>query len=345
MQTPIKNLGYGGNGLTDLQYALAQLQGLTLSGPITGATAGTKMIVPEGIDIQDYIVKGLLQASGGQFSAVPLIVADDRAVGTITLAGFAATNTVTVDGVVYTGTNTQATPSGALPLGQFSIGVNDTATAANLAKVLGNDGNVVASSIGAVITVNAAKEGTAGNAITLAISANGTVSGATLTGGANGVETGTVTCAGVLAGDTVTFDTQVFTAVAAGTGNPVEEYQFIASPSANDLIEIGVEPVPAATLAATPNSATAYYLAHQINALEGAEYTASVAVAVVTVNMVEAGVDPLNAVLVSSNGTRLAVSGSGTFTAALRGVTSTTNCAGGNLFVLWMKTYRGDLSL
>ena len=106
-----------------------------------------------------------------------------QASGTVTLSSMVAADTVTVNGTVFTCVASGATNN------QFNVGASDTITAANLAAAINSSTTaafrnlVTASSSAAVVTVVSNPEGVLGNAITLAISAHGSVSGATLTGG------------------------------------------------------------------------------------------------------------------------------------------------------------------
>lgn len=106
--------------------------------------------------------------------------------GTITLSSFVNSNTITINGTVFTGETSGATGN------QFNIGGSDTITAANAVAAINASATaivanvVTASSAGAVITITAKEAGTIGNLGTLAISANGSVSGANLTGGTDG---------------------------------------------------------------------------------------------------------------------------------------------------------------
>lgn len=109
-----------------------------------------------------------------------------QATGTVTFSSIAAGDTVVIGGVTFTGSNT---PSGT---SQFLTGTTDTASAASLASVIGQNTTanklVTAVSSGAVTTLTAVQPGTSGNFITLTISAHGSVSGATLTGGSVGAQ-------------------------------------------------------------------------------------------------------------------------------------------------------------
>jgi hypothetical protein len=104
------------------------------------------------------------------------------ATGTITLtANLNATDTVTVDGVVYTAVASGATGN------QFNIGGTAALTATAMAAIINGSTNVAAAAVGAVVTLTAKVTGHGGNARTVATNAAAriTLSGATLTGGAN----------------------------------------------------------------------------------------------------------------------------------------------------------------
>ena len=111
---------------------------------------------------------------------------ETRATGTVTFSSFVQPNTVTVNGQALTGV---ATPSG---VAEFAIGGSDTLTALNFAALVDDGGIAVffgivsADSSSTVATLTADVPGVIGNAITLAISANGSVSGSRLSGGNDG---------------------------------------------------------------------------------------------------------------------------------------------------------------
>lgn len=113
----------------------------------------------------------------------PTTVATVAARGSLTLlANLIANDTVTVDGVVYTAVASGATGQ------QFNIGANAAATATAMAAIINPSANVAAVATGAVVNLTAKALGLAGNARALATNAAAriTLSGATLTGGANG---------------------------------------------------------------------------------------------------------------------------------------------------------------
>src|SRR5579872_447490 len=91
-----------------------------------------------------------------------------QASGTITFSSFAAADTITIDGVVFTGEASGATGN------QFNIGASDTITAANAVAAInasttsGLNSMIVASSSGAVITIKSLIPGYIGNMNTLA---------------------------------------------------------------------------------------------------------------------------------------------------------------------------------
>ncbi|MBK7865213.1 MAG: hypothetical protein IPJ65_42770 [Archangiaceae bacterium] len=193
-----------------------------------------------------------------------LTAAQRRATATVTCATAIAGNTITVNGVLFTGTAGAVTPGEAT----FSIDTGDTATATSIAAQVNAyaspklSGVLAARSSAAVVTFYAIAQGTAGNALTLATSDNGTLakSGATFANGA------------ALANNT--FD---FAGTNATTG--------------------------AAIAAAIAASTTA--------AIQTVTASADATTGVVTVTNKVAGVAGNATTFVSSNGTRLAVTGSG----------------------------------
>lgn len=107
-----------------------------------------------------------------------------QASGTVTAAVAIAGNTVTINGVVFTGVASGAVGN------QFNIGGTDAITATNIAAAInasvtaGVQGVVTAAAVGTVVTITAVQPGLTGNAISLASSgATLAVSGAKLTGG------------------------------------------------------------------------------------------------------------------------------------------------------------------
>lgn len=113
----------------------------------------------------------------------PTSVATVAAKGSLTLlANLIANDTVTVDGVVYTAVASGATGQ------QFNIGANAAATATAMAAVINPSANVAAVATGTVVNLTAKALGLPGNARALATNAAAriTLSGTTLTGGANG---------------------------------------------------------------------------------------------------------------------------------------------------------------
>lgn len=105
--------------------------------------------------------------------------------GTATFSTVVATNTVTIGGVTFTGSDT---PTGAV---QFLTGATDALSAASLASVVNANTTankiVKASSSGAVVTFTAVVPGVSGNFITLAkVGAPISISGALLAGGTVG---------------------------------------------------------------------------------------------------------------------------------------------------------------
>lgn len=122
--------------------------------------------------------------SGANPASVRTMIGAAKATGTVTFSSVAEDNTVTINGVVFTGKDEPATAV------QFLTGTTDTASATSLAALINAnatlDGLVVATSAAGVVTLTAKESGEGGNAITLAISAGGTVSAARMAGGTDG---------------------------------------------------------------------------------------------------------------------------------------------------------------
>jgi len=138
------------------------------------------------VEALENFLSGLANGSNS-----PVTIVEDsgavRASGTVTFSGIAAGDTVTINGRVYTGSDT---PSGAQ---QFLTGTTDAASATSLAAKINADtsalvsGVVTASPSSAVTTITAVWPGAEGNGLTIAISAHGSVSGSgKLTSGAAG---------------------------------------------------------------------------------------------------------------------------------------------------------------
>jgi hypothetical protein len=169
---------------------------------ISGNTAGSSLLLPlqyltnvsianafrnigrwfESIGSGSRSFKGFVHAGG------------TRATNAVTFSSFVATNTVTVNGVTLTG---RATPT---LVSEFTVGATDAITAQNFANVingLGTIGNppakvwgvVTATVASNVVTLNFVAPGAIGNLGTLAISANGSVTGANFASGADGTIT------------------------------------------------------------------------------------------------------------------------------------------------------------
>jgi hypothetical protein len=139
-------------------------------------------------------------------------VANTFAFGTVTLASALAGDTVTVNGLLYTGVaGAKANNT------EFSIDTSDTAAGIDLADSINNDarvgtsGDISATESTGVVTMTSDVAGVAGNAITL-VSSNGTRAAVTgsgfLTGGVDAM--------------TVTVNGLVYTAVAGAKANDTQ---------------------------------------------------------------------------------------------------------------------------
>ncbi len=124
------------------------------------------------------------QTSGGHPCSILTRINSVKASGTITLSAHVATNTVTINGVTLTAV------SGAAGANQYDVSGGDTTGAASLVLAIAANATLASmvqgtSALG-VVTVTAVVPGAIGNAVTLAISANGSVSAARMAGGTNG---------------------------------------------------------------------------------------------------------------------------------------------------------------
>lgn len=143
------------------------------------AESGAVMLA--GLKVKDYFKR---ITSGMRPATVQTKVNAVKATGTITLSSHVATDTVTINGVTLTAIASGANSS------QYNVGVDDTATAANLVATINAHTTlstmVLATSALGVVTLTALIPGAIGNAVTLAISAHGSVSAARMASGANG---------------------------------------------------------------------------------------------------------------------------------------------------------------
>jgi phage tail sheath gpL-like len=129
--------------------------------------------------------------NGNQVSYAKVSVGALQATGTVTFSSFVADDTVTVNGVVFTGKVSPSTTT------EFAIGSSNTECATNFAAKINASalahivGVVTATSALAVVTLTAVQPGLSGNQQTLAISAHGSVSAARLASGSDGTQVAT----------------------------------------------------------------------------------------------------------------------------------------------------------
>lgn len=152
----------------------------------------------------EYITTGLhkIEAILG-LVVIGTSAAPVRATGTVTFSATdpTETETITVDGIVYVINATPATTGAysvdlntteATMAANFAAAINRTGTAGtDYSLYIGGHPSVYATVASAVVTLTARVPGVVGNAITLAAAGGSTtVSGATLTGGADSVAAG-----------------------------------------------------------------------------------------------------------------------------------------------------------
>jgi phage tail sheath gpL-like len=122
--------------------------------------------------------------TGAAWASIRVVQGAVSAVNAVTFSSIAEDDTVTVCGTVFTGKDA---PAGAV---QFETGVSDASSAASLASVINAHTTVgklvTASAAAAVVTLTCNTPGLVGNFLTLAISAHGSVTGATFASGAEG---------------------------------------------------------------------------------------------------------------------------------------------------------------
>lgn len=132
------------------------------------------------------------EASGNvAFTSMRVCAGATKATGTVTFSstGPLATETVTVNGVVFTARASGATGNEWNRSNTASVNATRLAAAINASSSVGVVDTVVASASGAVVTITSVAAGQGANQITLAEAATNTaVSGATLTGGTDGTQ-------------------------------------------------------------------------------------------------------------------------------------------------------------
>lgn len=169
---------------------------------VVGKTAGSSLTVPLA-NLSNVSIANAFRNIGNFFQSIGIgsrsfkgsvMAGGVAAFNTITLNSFVAADTITINGVEFTGSDTATTNV------QILTGGSDTATAkalVNLLNGIGGDGGAVtppakingvvtATSAAGVITLTALEPGAVGNLYTLAISAHGSVTGANFAGGTDG---------------------------------------------------------------------------------------------------------------------------------------------------------------
>lgn len=175
MATPIKWMKIAGQTAgSDLNLKLANLGNVAIANAFRNIANWFITVAMGGRSFKGFVFSDGVAASN-----------------TVTFSAFVNLDTVTVNGVVFTGRTVPVANT------DFGIGATDTITAANFAKVLSGTGSfgvppakvwgiLFATSATNVATLTAVEPGAIGNLYTLAISAHGSVGGALFTLGADG---------------------------------------------------------------------------------------------------------------------------------------------------------------
>ncbi len=294
----IENIGVTGNGLTyKIEKTRRDYASITdLVELDFNANIKTDTIVSAGIAANATVtMAGPLKNVFSNATITTLgVTGDVFAKGTATLLAVTGGATVVVNGLVYTAV------SGPASEGSFDIdGGTDALDAIQLQNAVNEDtrigtlGDVTAVAVVAVVTFTTDVLGTAGNAITL------TETGTTITVSGSG------TLAGGISGDTVTVNGLVYLAV-AHTAADNTQFDVTGSDTA-DAVALGV------AIGADNRTGTI------------GDITESTSTNIVTVRSTLAGAAGNAVTLVSSDGTRLAVTGSGTLANGVNADTVTVN--------------------
>lgn len=172
---------------------------------IVGKVAGSTLSVPL-TNLKNMSIANAFRNIGSWFQSIGIgtrsfkgsvMAGGVAAFNTITLSSFVAADTITINGVVFTGSDTATTNV------QIKTGGSDTTVAAALVNLLNGiggsglsvtppakiNGVVTATNVAGVITLTALEPGSIGNLYTLAISAHGSVTAAVFAGGTEGTIT------------------------------------------------------------------------------------------------------------------------------------------------------------
>lgn len=136
------------------------------------AESGHSMLA--GLKLKDFFKR---LTSGIRPGSVATKVNAVKATGTVTLTSHVDTNTVTINGVALACGTDYSGGTDSLKAASLAAAINAHAT---LGKMVSAESNLT------VVTLTALIPGAIGNAVTLAISANGSVSAARMAGGTNG---------------------------------------------------------------------------------------------------------------------------------------------------------------
>lgn len=270
-----------------IKNLIRELQGLKQTLSASGALAAGVNILFPNLIAEDTIISAIDNSSGADTDILAdVTIINGNAIGSVTCNSFNAADEVIVNSLTYTavaGTpanNTEFDQSGDVAAEALSLAAAITSRdSANVTAV---------SDLTDTVNLVAVVVGTAGNAFTIAESTStirATVSGATFAEGRGVKPFGTLTCASVIVGDTVTVRGHKYTGVA------VVDFQTAKF----DTFSIGAN-----------NNECATNLAASINGREGSKgdvITATVASAVVTVTHSEMSIKGNTVTLTQTGGT------------------------------------------
>lgn len=199
----VGNIGFADT--SRVAKVLAELQGLTVTGPIAGVSQGEVIEIPN-LEIEDTLVKAIDMTALEPLDLANFQIVDRRAYGTLTIqTTLADGDYVTIDGKRYTFKDvtdsicySPAPYEVPVVIGPSGLEDEEVAADALAVAIMSGDSNLYASSFGSTVTVKWRVPGVVGNGKTITTSS------------------GNVTVDAVFAGGTATSGTKILDASTAG---------------------------------------------------------------------------------------------------------------------------------